>query len=208
MDELEIKKKAKKAISDLAKDSRRSNHAFFFRNEGDIQCRLFNRLTQEGIPVDLVHAEYGVYWDEKAKRKRRGAIDIVVWHPQKEKDAIELWGKSHREFSQQMPDILAVAIEIDYFYGPATEKRWRFETVRELENNDDVKKLIKVARRRADAYLMIFWDEDVCRKQDFVVSHSKIKEALRTLRRNRKYSVKSMLVSRDSETPIMKIGFR
>jgi len=44
--------------------------------------------------VNFVRAEYGVYWDEKAKGNRRGAIDIVVWRPEKKNDAVELWGKS------------------------------------------------------------------------------------------------------------------
>jgi len=204
MDESQIRKRAKTAISDLAKDFLGGNRAFFFRNESDIQCRLFRRLTQEGIPVDLVHAEYGMYWDEKAKRERRGAIDIVVWRPEKKKDAIALWDKSHLEFSQQMPDILAVAIEIDYFYGPATEKRWRFETITELENNNDVKKLIKAAKRGGDAYLMIFWDEDVNNDGNASASRSKIIKTLQRL--NNKHSIKSILVSRDQAAK--KCGFR
>jgi hypothetical protein len=205
VDELQIRKMAKTAIKDLAEDFQGGNHAFFFRNESDIQCRLFRRLTQKGIPIDLVHAEYGVYWDEKTKGNCRGAIDIVVWRPEKKDDAIALWGKTHREFSQRMPDILAVAIEIDYFYGPAGEKRWRFETVKELMNNDDVKKLAKVAGRGADAYLLIFWDDDVKDKEDLSASYWKINEALERL--NKKYCIKSIIAPRDYETPIIRIGF-
>ena len=204
MDESQIRKKAKTAISDLADDFLGGNRAFFFRNESDIQCRLFRRLTQQGIPVDLVHAEYGMYWDEKAERKRRGAIDIVVWRPDRKRDAIALWAKTHLEFSQQMPDLLAVAIEIDYFYGPATEKRWRFETITELENNVDVRKLIKVAERGGDPYLAIFWDEDVNDDGNLLASRSRIMKSLRRL--NSRHSVKSTLVSRDQAAK--KVGFR
>jgi len=205
MDDSQIRKKAKVAIKELAKDFLGGNRAFFFRNESDIQCRLFRRLTQKGIPVDLVHAEYGMYWDEKAEIKRRGAIDIVVWRPERKNDAIELWGKSHLEFSRQMPDILAVAIEIGYFYGADTSTRQKFETIRGLQNDPDIQKLIKVADGGTDAYLMIFWDHDVNDDTDASTSRSQIRQALRRL--CRKYSVKSILVSRDDKK-LRRIGFR
>lgn len=204
MDNLQVREKAKVAIKELAKDFLGGNHAFFFRNESDIQCRLFRRLTQKGIPIDLVHAEYGMYWDEKAKIKRRGAIDIVVWRPERKNDAIELWGKSHLEFSRRMPDILAVAIEIGYFYGADTSTRQKFETIRVLQSDPDIQKLIKVADGGTDAYLMIFWDHDVYDDTYATASRSRIIQALGRLCRKH---VKSIIVTRDDDKP-KKIGFR
>lgn len=198
MDSLKLRKIAKTAINDLAKDFR-DNHAFFFHNESDIQCRLFRRLAQKGIDVELIHAEYGMYWDKRTKTKHRGYFDMVVWHPDKKKAARQLWGKSPREFSRKMPDII-VAVEIDYFYGSATEKRYKFETITELKNNRDIQKLINIASNKTDSYLVIFWDHDITDDEEASASCMKI------LKNLRKLPIRSILVSRD-DTP-KKCGFR
>jgi len=203
MDNLKLRKIAKVVISDLANDFQ-GNHAFFFHNESDIQCRLFRRLTQKRIDVELVHAEYGMYWDRRTKSKRRGYFDMVVWHPDKKDAAIQLWGKSAREFSREMADIVAIAVEIDYFYGSATEKRWKFETKTELEKNRDIHKLIKIASNSTDSYLIIFWDHDVKDDKDASASYLKIHKALKKLHKD--HRIKSILVSRDDM--LKKCGFR
>jgi hypothetical protein len=203
IDDLKLRSIAKVVINDLAKEFQ-GNHVFFFHNESDIQCRLFRRLTQKKVDTELVHAEYGMYWDNRTKSKRRGYFDIAVWHPDKKDAAIQLWGKSAREFSRQMADIVSVAIEIDYFYGSATEKRRKFQTITELKKNRDIQKLIEVARSKADSYLMIFWDHDVNDDKDASASCLKIHQTLRRL--YQQYAVKSILVSRDHV--LKKCGFR
>jgi hypothetical protein len=145
-----------------------------------------------------------MYWDDKTKSKSRGYFDIAIWRPEKKDAAIELWGKSPREFSRQMADIVAVAIEIDYFYGSATEKRWKFETLKELKRNRDVQKLIEVAQNKADSYLIIFWDHDVNEDEAASASCHKIHQTLKKLCHG--CGVKSILVSRDQM--IKRCGFR
>ena len=199
----ELKSYAKIVINNLAKDFQ-GDHAFFFHNESDIQCRLFRRLTQRKVDIELVHAEYGMYWDDKTKSKSRGYFDIAIWRPDKKDAAIELWGKSAREFSRQMANIVAVAIEIDYFYGSATEKRSKFETIKELKRNRDIQKLIEVAQNKADSYLIIFWDHDVNEDEAASASCHKIHQTLGKL--CHQYGVKSILVSRDHM--IKRCGFR
>lgn len=203
VDSSNLRKIAKVAISSLANDFL-GDHAFYFHNESDIQCRLFRRLTQKRINVELVHPEYGMYWDKRTKSKRRGYFDMVVWHPDKKDAAIQLWGKSAREFSREMPDIVAIAVEIDYFYGSATDKRWKFETKKELEKNRDIQKLIKITSNNTDSYLIIFWDHDVKDDKNASGSYQKIHKALKKLHKDRR--VKSILVSRDNM--LNKCGFR
>ena len=83
MNEIETRREIERSIMEVSNQFIvAGNKAFYFRNESDIQCRLFARLSKNLGDVEIVHAEQRIehsrsWHDLKKKQQSTGVIIIV-----------------------------------------------------------------------------------------------------------------------------------
>ena len=181
-----------KTVEDLADDFR-GKSAFSFATEADVQAALFGRLRANGEfyrkveseKVHLVHAEFAAYGTSWKGAPRH---DLVVWHPDLAKDARDCWGINPRHWPDQLQRRLnLVALEIERFAGLTWSIRQYqlFSTSAQtvvdniLAGHSDVRKLIE--SNCEHAYFILFWDDDIRRKDDLKVCFDYMRNAAKNL---------------------------
>ncbi len=158
-----------RTIEDLALDFI-GEGAFRFATERDVQAVLLGRLRENvvfhvmdgGTQRDLVHAECPCYGVDGSPRH-----DLVIWRPSKVHQARERWGKTKRDWPEDLCRSLHLAaIEIERFAGlpwgltkgAVLSRRGRSIVRDAILKNDDITKLKNGWSDRQ--YFLMFWDED------------------------------------------------
>ena len=153
--------------------------AFYFRNESDIQCRLFTCLSQNIDDVEIVHAEQRI-------ENSRSWHDLVIWKPGLKEKAVEHWNYYNSAFAVSMSDIVLAVIEIKHLYG-RTDKANKYLSKKAICEHKDIKNLIKRTKSGCKyAYFIMLWDEDVKSNDKYFRYFNKIREAFILFRKSNK----------------------
>ena len=165
------------------------DRAFYFRNESDIQCRLFACLSQNIGDTELVHAEQRIEYS-------RSWHDLVVWKPGLKEKAAEHWGDYNSDFAISMPDLILAAIEIKHLYGGISKTK-EYVSYKSICRHQDIKNLINRAKNGCKyAYFLMFWDEDVNKNDKYSKYFDKIQKAF-TLFRKKHRRIRILCKTRD-----------
>jgi hypothetical protein len=153
--------------------------AFYFRNESDIQCRLFACISKNIGDVELVHAEQRI--------ENSGSWhDLVIWKPYMKATAVSHWSDYKTDFANALPNLNLAVIEIKHLYG-GTDKAKKYVCYNSICRHRDIKNLIN--RVKIDckyAYFIMFWDEHVKNDEGFYKCYEKIERAFTKLREKHK----------------------
>jgi hypothetical protein len=157
----------------------KDDKAFYFRNESDIQCRLFACISKNIGDVELVHAEQRI-------ENSRSWHDLVIWKPEMKEKAPSHWSKVHSAFAEELPDINLCVIEIKHLYGGTSSVK-EYMNCKSICSQPDIQNLI--SRVKGDckyAYFVMFWDEHVKNDEDFNRCYNRMQTAFITLRKRHK----------------------
>jgi hypothetical protein len=153
--------------------------AFYFRNESDIQCRLFACISKNIGDIELVHVEQRI-------ENSRSWHDIVIWKPEMKTTAVSHWEEYHSDFANALPDLVMSVIEIKHLYG-GIDKAKEYVSCKSISKHRDIKNLI--SRIKSDckyAYFLMLWDEDVKGDLKYLKYYNKIQKAFMTFRNEHK----------------------
>ena len=176
----EIATKIEDSIKETAKQfDIKKNRAFYFRNESDIQCRLFTCISQNINDPELVHAEQRI--------ENSGSWhDLVVWKPEMKVIAVTHWDKYTGEFANLLPDINLAVIETKHLYG-GIKKAQEYLSYKSICSHIDIQNLInRVNNDCKYAYFVMFWDEDVDSNTEFTNCYNKMQKTFIAFRKKHK----------------------
>lgn len=144
--------------------------AFYFRNESDIQCRLFACISTNIGDKELVHAEQRV--------ENSGSWhDLVIWKPEMKATAISKWTELHSDFAIALPKLNLAVIEIKHLYGKI-DKAKEYVSCKSIYRHQDINNLINRVKNDCKyAYFLMFWDEDVKDDVKYYKYYNKMQKA-------------------------------
>ena len=150
--------------------------AFSFATEADIQSTLLGRLRDnvlfnirdQHVKIELAHAEFPAFgaW-------RQARHDLTVWRPELAKEARDNWGTHPRKWPETLQKRLnLITVELKRFAGlPWGIRQYQVFSEnaqaivdKEMQKHDDIRKLRESWCEFA--YFLMFWDEDVNKKDD------------------------------------------